>query len=115
MAPGEVRKPPIERRQWPRAAVLSEHMMEFLLPGSPVYQLKLKDISETGAGAIVHPQSKLLALVQVGLELRVRLVAPRGSHFRPGPYRGRITQISDLADGAYKGHVLVGVVLITEG
>ena len=60
---------------------------------------------------IVKPQSKLLGMVQVGQELRVRLVAPRGSSFRAGSYRGRITQITELVDGAYKGHLLVGVAL----
>jgi hypothetical protein len=90
-------------------------MMEFMLPGSPIYQLKLKDISETGAGAIVNPQSKLLGMVRVGQELRVRLVVPRGSGFRAGSYRGRITQITELVDGAYKGHLLVGVALSPEG
>ncbi|MCU0562724.1 MAG: hypothetical protein MUE48_02105 [Desulfobacterales bacterium] len=104
-----------ERRLRPRAPVLSEHMVELTVPGVPIYQLKLKDISETGAGAIVNPRSKLLSMVQVGLELRVRLITPRGSRFRQGAYRGRIIQITEIAEGAYRGHVLLGLSLNPEG
>jgi hypothetical protein len=108
-------KPAYERRLRPRAPVLSEHMMEFVLPGTPIYELKLRDVSETGAGAIVNPRSKLLGMVQVGQELRVRLITPRGSRFRPGPYRGRVIQITEIAEGAYRGHVLLGLSLNPEG
>ena len=104
-----------ERRLRPRAPVLSEHMVELTVPGAPLYQLKLKDISETGAGAIVNPRSKLLSMVQVGLELRVRLITPRGSRFRQGAYRGRIIQITEVSEGAYRGHVLIGLALGPEG
>jgi hypothetical protein len=107
--------PAYDRRLRPRAPVLSEHMMEFLLPGTPIYELKLRDISETGAGAIVNPRSKLLGMVQVGLELRVRLITPRGSRFRQGAYRGRIIQITEVSEGAYRGHVLIGLALGPEG
>jgi hypothetical protein len=108
-------KPAYERRLRPRAPVLSEHMMEFVLPGTPIYELKLRDVSETGAGAIVNPRSKLLGMVQVGQELRVRLITPRGSRFRPGPYRGRVIQITEIAEGAYRGHILLGLSLNPEG
>lgn len=115
MTSREAGKPAVERRLLPRAPVLSEHMMEFVLPGTPIYELKLRDISETGAGAIVNPQSKLLGMVRVGQELRVRLITPRGSRYRPGPYRGRIIQITEVSEGAYRGHVLLGISLVPEG
>jgi hypothetical protein len=89
-------------------------MMEFALPGSPMYQLKIRDISETGAGVIVRPESKFLHLIQLGQELRMRLIAPRGSRFRAGAYRGRVTQITELETGKYRGHLLVGIALTAE-
>jgi hypothetical protein len=115
MTSRDVTPPAFERRLRPRAPVLSEHMMEFKLPGSPIYQLKLKDITEAGAGVIVKPQSKFLSMIQVGQELSIRLITPRGSPYRPGSYRGRITQITELTEGTYRGHMLVGLSLITEG
>ena len=43
---------------------MSEHMVEFAFAGVPVYQLKAKDISETGIGVIVRADSKFLNLIQ---------------------------------------------------
>lgn len=103
-----------DRRHRPRTPALSEHMMEFALPGFPLYQLKLRDISETGAGVIVRPESKFLERIQIGQEVRMRLISPRGSRFRPGDYRGRVTQITDLSEGKYRGHRLVGIALAAE-
>lgn len=88
--------------------------MEFKLPGSPNYQLKLRDLSETGAGVIVRSESKFLGLVRIGQELRVKLIAPRGSTFQSGSYRGRIAQITGLVEGRYRGHTLVGISLVSE-
>jgi len=103
-----------ERRTRPRTPVMSEYMMAFLFRGSPCYQLKLRDISETGAGVVVLPQSQILTLIATGQEVNIRLVTPRGSPFRAGGYRGRVTQINDITEGKYRGHKLVGIELVAE-
>ena len=100
-----------ERRKRPRSPA-SEHMIEFLMRGTPSYQLKLRDISETGAGVIVRSDSKFLSLIQTGMELDIRLITPRGSRFHAGEYRGRVIQTCELAEGQFRGHQLVGIELI---
>jgi hypothetical protein len=100
-----------ERRKRPRTPA-PEHMMEFLMRGTPSYQLKLRDISETGAGVIVRSDSKFLSLIQTGMELDIRLITPRGSRFHAGEYRGRVIQTCELVEGPFRGHQLVGIELI---
>lgn len=80
--------------------------------GTPSYQLKLRDISETGAGVIVRSDSKFLTLIQTGMELDIRLITPRGSRFHAGDYRGRVIRVSELAEGRFRGHQVVGIELI---
>jgi hypothetical protein len=92
---------------------MSGQMVEFRFPGVPVYQLKAKDISETGIGVIVRPDSKFLTLSQVGQEMNVKLLTPQEPRHDQGFYRARISHITDLADGKYKEHKLVALELIS--
>lgn len=89
-------------------------MVEFVFTGTPVYQLKAKDISETGIGVIVRPDSKFLTLIEVGQELTVRLISPRESRHKPGRYKTRISHITSLDEGKFKGHKLVALELVSE-
>ena len=102
-----------ERRIKPRHPAMSGQMVEFHFPGVPVYQLKAKDISETGIGVIVRPDSKFLTLFQVGQEMNVKLLTPQESRHDQGFYKARISHITDLADGKFKEHKLVALELIS--
>jgi hypothetical protein len=93
---------------------MSGQMVEFHFPGVPVYQLKAKDISETGIGVIVRPDSKFLTLFQVGQEMNVKLLTLQESRPNQGFYKARILHITDLDDGKFKGHKLVAVELISK-
>ena len=89
-------------------------MVEFVFPGVPVYQLKAKDISDTGVGVIVRPDSKFLNLIQIGQEMNVKLLAPKESRHMQGAYRVKIAHITALEGGKYKGHKLVALELLSK-
>ena len=93
---------------------MSEHMVEFSFAGVPVYQLKARDISETGIGVIVRPDSKFLGLIQPGQEMSVKLLSPEESAHLQGVYRVRIAHVTALAEGKFKGHKLVALELISK-
>jgi hypothetical protein len=99
----------IERRREERALSLSQHMAEFKFKDSPTYQLKLQDVSPSGAGIIVRPDSKFLAMVNIGQELNLRLLAPRNSEIATGDYSAMVEHVSELREGRYKGHFVVGL------
>jgi PilZ domain len=84
------------------------------LPGCPTYQLKLQDVSPSGAGIIVRADSKFLTLVAVGQELSVRLLSPINSENVMVDYKAKVVDISELKDGRYKGHFVVGLLFIKE-
>ena len=88
-------------------------MVEFAIVGYPIYQLKLQNVSKSGFGAIVRPDSKLLALIQIDQRLRVKLVAYRGaSDLVPWAYRVRIAHISESRGGRFNRHMVVGAELL---
>ena len=103
-----------EKRISPRYPALSEHMVVFAFPSAPLYQLKAKDISATGIGVIVKPDSKFLDLIEIGQEMKIELLAPKESQNMQGFYAARIAHITALEDGKFKGHKLIGLELISK-
>ena len=106
----------VERRREKRSYALSEPMVELKFPNFPTYQLKLKEISHSGAGIVVRPDSKVLGLVAIGQELKLRLLSPVRSEILSGDYAATVEHVSEIKEGPYKGHYVVGVSLrrITE-
>jgi hypothetical protein len=102
-----------ERRQEPRSAKLSNHRAEFKFPGVPVYQLKVRDISAKGAGIVVRADSNFLTMIQIGQELNVNLLLPKESG-PSGHYQSRIEHISELNQGRFKGHRVVGISMLNK-
>jgi len=103
-----------EKRIKPRHPALSEHMVVFSIPGVPLYQLKARDISENGIGVIVKPDSKFLNLIEIGQEMNVELLTPQESRHVQGFYSARIAHIKTNEEGRFKGHILVGLELISK-
>ncbi len=93
---------------------MSEHMVEFSFSGVPIYQLKARDLSESGIGVVVRPDSKFLGLIQTGQEMNVKLLSPQESDHLPGVYRVRIAHVTALAEGKFKGHQLVALELVSK-
>jgi hypothetical protein len=96
----------MERRREPRATELSNQRAEFKLTYVPVYQLKVRDLSAKGAGIVVRADSNVLKMIQVGQELDVKMIPETAS---PGYQRSRVAHVTELKEGRFKGHMLVGI------
>jgi hypothetical protein len=68
----------VERRCEPRATEVPNQRVEFKLTYVPVYQLKVRDLSSKGAGIVVRADSSVLKMIQVGLELDVKMIPGTG-------------------------------------
>ena len=113
--PDETSKPsqhPEERRK-PRSTGLSKPMVEIKILGNPIFQLKVRDISDEGVGVLVRPDSKLLNLIEIGHEVIVKLVLPRNYRGPSGNFRARVEHVSEIQEGRFKGHMIVGLSFIT--
>jgi len=113
--PDETSKPsqlPEERRK-PRSKDLPNPMVEIKLPGNPIYQLKIRDISDEGVGVLVKPDSKLLNLIEIGHEISVKLVLPRNYRGPSGHFPARVEHITEIQEGPYRGHMIVGLSFLT--
>jgi hypothetical protein len=108
----ETPAPSSDRRAVNRAVQLSNHRAEFKFPGVPVYQLKVRDLSENGAGVVVKAGSNFLTLITVGQELNMKLLCPAESSGPAGHYLSRVQHISQLAGGRFKGHLVVGMSML---
>jgi len=102
-----------DRRSSHRATDLSSPMVEIRLAGGPLYQLKARDLSNEGAGIVVRSDSNFLKRIQVGQRLNVRLILHMGYKGPSGHYRARVEHISEMADGPYNGHLIVGISILS--
>ena len=84
-------------------------MIEIRFTGHPTYQLKVRDLSNGGAGIVVRPDSNLLKMIEIGQELNVRLVLPRDYRGPSGHFRSKVEHITEIQNGPYKGHFVVGI------
>ena len=107
----ERRSTPLERRSEPRSDKLRNYRIEIKFVGEPVYQFRVRDVSTRGAGILVKADSAFLNMVEVGQILEVNFISPRGSA-PSGFYKAEIEHISDLDQGRYKGHRLVGISIL---
>jgi len=105
---------PLNRRLEPRATKLSNHRAEFKLTGVPVYQLKVRDLSAKGAGIVARTDSNFLKMIRIGQELDVKLISFAEATGPSGYYRSRIEHISELKEGRFKGHMVVGISMLTK-
>jgi hypothetical protein len=100
-----------EKRNAARSPILRNHRAEIKLVGEPIYQFKVADVSDRGAGLVVPETSAFLKLIEVDQVLDVTFLSPRGS--KPdGAYKARIRHITALDHSRYKGVLLVGLRLL---
>lgn len=102
-----------DRRDRSRSKELSNPMGVISLSGGPLYQLKLRDLSYHGAGILVRADSIFLRKIEIGRELKVRVVLPRGYKGPTGFYRSRVEHITEIQEGPFKGHLIVGLSFLT--
>jgi PilZ domain len=102
---------PPERRSETRDPAKEDYNAEIKMLGYPVYQVKIADISPTGAGIVVKEDSSLLGLLTVGRVLDVRFHAGESEN-QPDAvkeFKAEVKHISEVRAGRYKGHRLVGI------
>jgi len=105
---------PPDRRIEPRVTKLSNHRVEFKFTGVPVYQLIVRDLSATGAGIVARTDSKILNMIRIGQELNVKLISFAGATGPSGHYRSRIEHISELKEGRFRGHMVIGISILNK-
>lgn len=105
---------PPDRRFEQRVNRVSNHRAEFKFTGVPVYQLKVRDLTSKGAGIIAKTDSNFLRLIQVGQEMEVKLIGFAGAEGPCGRYRSKIEHISELKDGRFRGHMVVGLSILNK-
>ena len=101
-----------DRRNRYRSTSLLDPIVEIRLAGGPLYLLKVRDLSSEGAGVVVRPDSNLLTMIHVGQRLNVRLILPVNYKGPSGHYRSRVEHITEISDGPYKGHRVVGISIV---
>jgi hypothetical protein len=98
-----------EKRKEIRSVYPSDTMLEIKLPGTPLYQLKIRDLSENGVGVIVKPDSPILKLIKLGQELNVSLIPAEGSEGAWGQYQSTVEHISEVKEGPFHGNMIIGL------
>jgi hypothetical protein len=99
----------LEKRSKPRVVDLPNSMLEIKFPGQPVYQLKIRDLSDDGVGIIVRQDSHLLLQIEVGQELVVKLISPEGCEGPSGQYQSRVEHVTEVHEGPFQGHMIIGL------
>jgi hypothetical protein len=98
-----------DRRAKTRSKELTNPMVVVSLSGGPLYQLKVGDLSEEGAGVVVRADSNFVQRIVIGQELTVRVVLPRDYQGPSGHYLSRIEHITEIKEGPFPGHMIVGL------
>jgi len=79
--------------------------------GKMFYQFKLRDFSSKGFGIIVKNNSKVLKVLKTGDILDMKY-HPERATASPVSHKTQIKHISDPDPGTYKGHMLVGLLIL---
>ena len=104
-------KYPSDRRAEQRHPPNKFYSVEMKLASLPIYQFKLKDVSENGACFMVKEDSAILEYLQVGLLLDMRYYSEDKTE--PSEiFRSEIKHITKVTEQPYKGHYLVGVMIL---
>ena len=86
--------------------------VEFI-PGTNemVYHFKLKDFSSNGFGILVRNDSNVLKHIKTG-DILMMKYHPEEATANPVLHRTQIIHISEPEPGKYKGHMLVGLLIL---
>lgn len=77
------------------------------------YHFKLKDFSSNGFGILVRDDSKVLKHIKAG-DILMMKYHPEEATVNPVLHRTKIIHISEPEPGKYKGHMLVGLLILEE-
>ena len=100
-----------EKRSEHRPAASRDYRMEIKFVGEPIYQFRLINVANEGAGILVKDDSAFLNMIEVGQIEDVTFKSPKGSN-PSGIYKIQIKHISRLGKKIPKGHLLVGISIL---
>jgi hypothetical protein len=102
---------PTDRRTEDRHLPKKFYSVEMKLAGLPIYQFKLKDVSENGVCFMVKEDSAILEYLEVGLLLDMRYYSEDKTE--PSKiFRSEIKHITKAIEKPYKGHYMIGVMIL---
>lgn len=100
-----------ENRSEPRSTELKNYRVEIKLVGEPIYQFRVIDVSNKGAGLLVKDNSGFLSMIKIGQFVDVNFISPKGSN-PSGMYKAEIKHITEPEKGKHKGHCLAGIAIL---
>ena len=98
----------MEKRSAKRTVPTGFNIAEIKLTGIPLYQFKLKDISDNGASLLVKENSAMINNLEVGQSLEIKIQSDSQADLN-GYYEAKIKHITKVEEGRYKGHYFIGV------
>lgn len=101
-----------ERRNQERVESLRGCSAVIRLRGIPVYQFKLKDLSGNGTCFLVKEESSILRHLTLGQEIEIQFHGIDGI-LAAMVHRSQIMHITRSNQGRYRGHILVGVRILS--
>ena len=103
----------MEKRSAKRAFPKGFHGAEIKLTSIPLYQFKLKDISDNGGSILVKENSAMINHLEVGQFLKIKLHLSSRADLN-GYFKSKIKHITKIKEGRYKGHYSVGVQILAK-
>jgi len=104
-----------EKRSEPRKIVDQYFSVEFSISSMlPVHQFKIRDLSPSGIGILVNESSAVLDHLEAGSVLEMKY-NPRDLSDLPEYLKTEICHITKVEEGKYKGHYLVGMLILERG
>jgi hypothetical protein len=104
---------PTEKRVEGRHTPEGFHGASIKLVGVPLYQFKLKDMSDNGSSILVKDDSFMINYLKVGKTLQINFTSDHRSDHN-GVFESKIVHITKVDTGRYKGHYLVGVRILSK-
>ena len=101
----------MDKRSGKRVFRAGFHVAEIKLIGIPLYQFKLKDISENGVSLLVNGNSAIIDHLEVGQSLKIKLHSDTHAGLN-GYFDSEIKHITKMDKGRYKKHYLVGLKIL---
>ena len=102
----------LEKRSEPRKILEDYFSVEFSVSSElPVHQFKVRDISPSGIGILVNEGSAVLAHLKVGDVLDMKYNPANASDLAKN-LKTEIRHITKMEQGRYRGHYLVGMLII---
>jgi hypothetical protein len=100
-----------EKRLESRYDAKDYYHAEIRLVGVPVYEVKLKNLSKSGACFLVKEDSSLLNYMRVGESLKVKYFLEDRSESN-AIHTAEIRHVTPITDGRFNGHCCTGLSIL---